>query len=304
METEWPYVIKYEDWCSEYKKTAVLVDTGKFAGNGLWLEDQIYHFDVGDTPYDIPVGDFHFKKYVWSRSPSIEAGVQRIRDDPASKVFIFHFYRGPVRGAYMLSTPKLNPWHEAAVDFWLKKKFNSEPYVVFQWRHEFASPKKVPWCADHLISAAQVLPEVNPTNSRAAILVDMPPPGQIGLFWVHNYQDTDNVQSSTVTKLMNAGLNFYDAEYPNIDSTVSAVRDYLIALKANLFIYCAAHSSDVCQLCTKPGSNYIDRIAKDRRRDGRPNFERWYSLPNHTEVFVRPRVSPIAWEPIAQGYND
>lgn len=304
--TIWPHVIPYNQWCKEYAKTAkpLVHPDGKFANFGIWEEEKGYYFDFGVNRYDVPIGDFWFRNAIHGRTPDVLSGLKVLMEDPADRVFLWFWYRGPVLSPVDY-TPKLNPWHEAAINRWIKDKFEGDKYVTFQWRHEFAEPPKVPWCADHLIRAAKVLPEVNPQKSRTALLIDMPPPGQKLHFWVDNFQDDNahHVKTQTVVRFIEEGFRFYDAENPNIESSILAARDYLIARKADLYIHCAAYSSNVCFYCTKGGSNYISRIERDRRIDGKGTFTQWYSLPNMTDVHLKPRISPQGWEPIATGWE-
>lgn len=288
----WPYVISYNEWCTSYNATGGpdgghAVRDEKFPS--LWRADTVYSYDFDADPSGAskrPIGDFVFSKALPGRAgnpgKSPAQSLEMLMNDDSNIIFILNYYRHFLFGDTG-ATPKLNPWHEAAVDYWLTQKYGQEPYLVFQWRHEFAEKEIIPWCAETFyrwVNKAVPNVLVNKTDSdagghtsRAAILVDMPPPGQTGHFWVDNHQDQSGVRTETVKWFMDHGFSFYDADRPKIDSGILAIRDYLVAVKAHTYLALAgAHEDESIRKCSKPGSNYISRIVADRRRRGRDSF--------------------------------
>jgi hypothetical protein len=284
-----PYWITYQEWCEDYGKKYQEKGKAKDTRVNRYREEQAYAYDFDrDVTYlsEIPIGDFIFTKTIPGRfglEPPVSK--KRLMDDPSDNLFIHNYYR-----YYFYPTEKtwpgalmVNPWHEAAVDHWIKTKFNNEPYVVFQWRHEFATPEQLPWCAQNLYNAAAVLPQVSNTTSRVALLIDMPPPGEGGHFWVDNIPDEQGVRTKVVQWFLDRKFWFYDADHPQIDSGILAIRDYLVGRKAALYVTCSGNNpNNVCHICFKPGSNYADKIVHARNQDGKKSTINWMDLPTDT----------------------
>jgi hypothetical protein len=242
------------------------------------------------------MGDFIFEAHDHARGGSPADALARLQADGSRALFVHNYYRSFLFGLFYTHPAVPSPWHARAMSRWVAATFNpsssssstsaSSPasphdkWVVFQWRHEFARAEDLGWCASRLLEAAQALPQVDPARPRAALNADLPPPGRNASVWGDNdyMAEPDRAaalhaaRSGAAATLMAGGMSMYDAAHTTTDSGVLAIRAYLLGVMADAFVSCAgnvASTDDVCKRCFKPGSNYIDRIVRDRALAGR-----------------------------------
>lgn len=122
-------------------------------------------------------------------------------------------------------------------------------------------------------------PKLPPASSLAVLLADIPAPNNLHPAW-GDYVDGDNVlRRDGITAMLNAGFVKYDAwaleqlsakgDARQVDAGVLALRDYILSQRAQLYYSCQGDHDADCKGCFRSASNFIERVARDRRDEGK-----------------------------------
>jgi hypothetical protein len=317
------HFISYERWCAARVRGAAPATLDAPSGGRVLLPPStpLYNFDwdpawVNETAERTVVGDFIFSAQR-ARLADKHDTLARMAADPSDEIFIYLYIRGSLPGGvHPMRTVPLNPWHELAVRNFVAERGGGRPYAAFHWRSEQVQTSLIEGCARNLSAAAAGgLPVYFPPASGsggaapfALLVADMPSPRNPQRMWDDYKEGDDEPRRAAVAHLLGAGFVKYDdavfadaaTAARGVDAGVLALRDFLFATHAELYVTCQGDHVKDCRECFRAGSNFVQRITRDRQFAARPVTFDWLRLNEGLHLELNrgaPPPGPLHWQP-------
>jgi hypothetical protein len=262
------------------------------------------------------VGDFLFPSQL-APAGSSEQLLQLLQAESSVPLIFLHLLtrhklpRTVPAGSHAATLP-INRWHHQGVQLFLEAQLGAAalqsaavtglppPFAAFHWRSEHVEAGRLEGCAANLSAAAHrglpryfsaggeeasaTEPAARALPALAVLLADMPSPLNPVSMWGDYVDGAEPSRHSAMARLLSSGFIKYDdwvlrrRQEQLVDPGVLALRDYLLALKARLYVSCQGDFLHDCRQCFRSGSNFISRIARDRLQEGLPVSLDWFQL--------------------------
>ena len=282
-------VVSYRAWCADYR----VRNAGAFDPKAKrWTEPAVpscyggTHDTTGCVnqaggPPDMLEPGFQFGDFVFPKGGVYrrnEPDFTPLKTDTNRNLFLYNYHRGPFRtlmetdpvGGMTLPFARIQI---DAVDAFIAERFGTGGYVAYHWRSGVSvKSEDFERCARDLLGAtpAALLPGPG-RRSRAMLVTDLPSPSndvKEGKMWIDDNFLNGTAKAEAARIMVNGGYLKLDAIIPHpsaVDLGVFSVRDFLFALKAQVYATCSGTGSGEsqettalrCKGCNKPRSNLI-----------------------------------------------